>query len=100
MFVQNIYFYDITNEIKKNENFEIIFWSLINDMNINVNLFDKKIVNEINFAIVVILTNFVFDVKRNVDIAISLNVCIAISHDVNISNLFASNLTISVDFFW
>ena len=97
--IQNIDFFDVSidvkNEIKTNEISMIDFDWIINDVNINVNSFDDKnitknvniaiIVFDVNFANVVILTNFVFDIKKNVSDA---NVAI----DVNVTNF--------ANFFW
>ena len=104
---QNICFFDVANdeinEIIKNEIFETISDEITNDVNINVDSLDEKnvandvnIVCDINIAIVVILTNFAFDVsidatndcfdvKKNVNIAIIAIIAIIV---VNISILF------------
>ena len=70
--VQNICFFDVANEISKNEKFEIVFDEITNNIDINVDLFfvlfrDKKIANDVDNTIDTIEIRFaiiVFDVKK------------------------------------
>ena len=65
-------YFDVANKINKNEISIIDFDWLINNVNINVNLFHENVTNIIKIAFdiifansfVVNLTNFVFDVKK------------------------------------
>ena len=85
-------------------------------MNINADSLDVKIAKDVNiviivfdvnfaidamnvrFAIVVILTNFVSDMKKNVDIAIiDFDVISANSLDVNFANFIFDDVKKSVD---
>ena len=88
--IENICFFDVANEIKKNEISIIDFDWLINNVNINVNLFDVKIAKNVNFAIDTMNVRFtiiVFDIKKNIDITISF--------DINFANSFNENIVIS-----
>ena len=77
---------DVINVVFKNENFEIHFEWLINNMNNNVDSIDNKNVTK-NINIVII----VFDVKRNIiDTNIVIDIIIANSFDVIIANSFAN----------
>ena len=92
---QNICFFDVaidnnidvTNNISKNKIFEIVFDELINNVNIDINSFDEKnIAKSVDNAIDTIEIRFaiiVFDIKKNIDIAIiDFDVNIAISFEI------------------
>ena len=88
---------DVANEIKKNELSMIDFDWLINNVNINVDLFDNKnVAKNVNVSIVVIVTNSIFDVKKNVCFANSFDANFAFSLDVNLMNSFVN----FVNFWW
>ena len=99
--IQNVDFFDVVidaiNDVSENKNFEIDFDSLKDNVNINIDSFDdENVAKNVNIAIV-ILTSFVFDVKKKI---IDTNVAI----DVNIANSFDVNFAISfanfVNFWW
>ena len=88
--IQNNCFFDVANEIKENEISKIDFDWLINDVNINVDSFDEKIVVDANIAIDINIAisfdvnsaNFAFDVKRNVNVNFDVfDVRFAIIHE-------------------
>ena len=93
-------FIKIANKINLNEISKIDFAKLINDMNINVDSLDNKnVTKNINFVIVIV-TNFDIDVKKNVNIANSFDVNIAIfvfdvKKRINITISFDKNIAFS-----
>ena len=114
IFVQNIVFFDVandentfsnvdidvTNEIIENELSKIDFKWLTNDVNNNIDsIVDENVaknvdivitVFDVDFEIVVILTNSIFDVENDVIIANSFNVNLMNSFDENIAISFAN----------
>ena len=109
---------DVTDEIIENELWKIDFAMLIDDVRINVDSLDvnvtRKIDNaidaiEIRFAIVVILTNFAFDVsidatndcfnvEKNVNIAIVANIAFDANWTISRRNEIEDANTFDVDF--
>ena len=88
--------FDVTNKISENKILMIDFDWLIDNVNINVDSFDENVANDVKIAIdvifansfVVILTNFVIDMKKNVDFDtnIAYDVCFANSFWIVFAN--------------
>ena len=111
--IQNIDFFDVANcenisfnkitifdviEKLKNEIFEMNFAKLVNNMNINVDLFDKNVVNNVNVANDTMNIRFaiiVFNIKKSVDVANDVNIVI---DTINVN--FANSFAIFSNFFW
>ena len=87
---------DVTNNVSVNENFETIFDEITNNVNIDVDSFRDEIVAKmikIAISLNVNFANFIFDVKKSVDIAIiDFDVIFENSFDVIIANSFDVNL--------
>ena len=79
---------DVTNKIKKNEISKVDSWYVMNDMNNNVDSFDNEnVAKNVFVSIVMIVTNSILDVNKNVNIAIiDFDVDFAISIDINFAN--------------